>query len=131
MAKKLLDCEWTLLRALWGKKPQSMKQIIASVKQDQPDIKWSYKTYHSYLRTMLEKGLIGCDIISARDKRYFAVMTREMALKTESESLLSRVSIDAMGHLVAMMAKEGQISDDDKQNLANLFEQLNREDEGK
>ena len=131
MAKKLLDCEWTLLRALWGKKPQSMKQIIASVKEDQPDIKWSYKTYHSYLRAMLEKGLIGCDIISARDKRYFAVMTREMALKSESESLLSRISADSMGRLVAMMAKDGQISDDDKQNLAQLFEQLNREDEGK
>ena len=127
MAKKLLDCEWTLLRALWGKKPQSMKQIIASVKKDQPDIKWSYKTYHSYLRAMLGKGLIGCDIISARDKRYFALMTSEQALKTESESLLSRISINSMGRLVAMMAKEGQISDNDKQQLAQLFEQLNRE----
>lgn len=127
MVKKLLDCEWALLRALWGKKPQSMKQIIASVNEDQPDIKWSYKTYHSYLRAMLEKGLIGCDIISARDKRYFAVITSEQALKTESKSLLSRISIDSMGRLVAMMAKEGQISSNDKQQLAQLFEQLNRE----
>ena len=131
MAKKLLDCEWILLRALWGKKPQSMKQIIANVKEDQPEIKWSYKTYHSYLRAMLEKGLIGCDIISARDKRYFAVVTREQALKTESESLLSRISIDSMGCLVAMMAKDGQISDNDKQELALLFEQLNSEGEEK
>ncbi len=127
MTKKLLDCEWTLLRALWGKKPQSMKQIIAGVKKDQPNTKWSYKTYHSYLRAMLEKGLIGCDIISARDKRYFAVITREEALKNESDSLLSRISIDSMGRLVAMMAKQGQISDCDKQELALLFEQLSRE----
>ena len=131
MAKKLLDCEWTLLRVLWGKKPQSMKQIIASVKEDQPKIKWSYKTYHSYLRAMLEKGLIGCDIISARDKRYFAVMTQKQALKTESESLFSRISIDSMGRLVAMMAKDGQISENDKQELAQLFEQLNRDGEEK
>jgi predicted transcriptional regulator len=131
MTKKLLDCEWTLLRALWGKKPQSMKQIIAAVNEDQPDIKWSYKTYHSYLRLMLEKGLIGCEIISARDKRYFAVITREQALKTESESLLSRISIDSMGRLVAMMAKDGQLLDSDKQKLATLFEQLNRDGEEK
>jgi predicted transcriptional regulator len=131
MTKKLLDCEWTLLRALWGKKPQSMKQIIAAVNEDQPDIKWSYKTYHSYLRLMLEKGLIGCEIISARDKRYFAVIKREQALKAESESLLSRISIDSMGRLVAMMAKEGQLLDSDKQKLATLFEQLNRDGEEK
>ena len=129
MTKKLLDCEWTLLRALWGQKPQSMKQIIASVNKDQPTIKWSYKTYHSYLRAMLEKGLIGCDVVSARDKRYFAVITREDALKSESESLLSRISIDSMGRLVAMMAKQGQISDGDKQELALLFEQLNQDGE--
>ena len=129
MTKKLLDCEWILLRTLWGQKPQSMKQIIESVKKDQPHIKWSYKTYHSYLRAMLEKGQIGCDIISARDKRYFAVMTREEALKNESESLLSRISIDSMGRLVAMMAKDGQITDNDKQALAMLFDRLSREGE--
>jgi BlaI family penicillinase repressor len=124
MDKKLLDCEWTILRALWGKKPQGMKDIIASVQKEQPQIKWQYKTYHSYLRTMLEKGLIGCEVLSARDKLYFAAITREQALEYESETLLSRVSRDSMGRLVAMMAEKARISEQDMQELTALFERL-------
>lgn len=128
MERKLLDCDWTILKALWGEKPLAMKDIIASVRERQPEIKWSYKTYHTYLRVMLEKGLIGCEVLSARDKLYFPLITREDALKAESESLLSRVSMDSMGRLVAMMAREGQLSDKDRQELAALFERLNEKD---
>ncbi|MDD5017667.1 MAG: BlaI/MecI/CopY family transcriptional regulator [Eubacteriales bacterium] len=128
MSKKLLDCEWTILRALWGKPPQGLKDIIAGVRQQEPQIKWQYKTYHSYLRVMIGKGLIGCDIVSARDKRYFALITREQALRSESASLLSRVSMDSMGRLVALMAQQGQISDRDRQELSALFDRLSKED---
>lgn len=126
MERKLLDCDWTILKALWGEKPLGMKDIIARVRVQQPEIKWSYKTYHTYLRVMLEKGLIGCEVLSARDKLYFPLITREAALKAESESLFSRISADSMGRLVAMMARDGQISDKDRQELAALFEQLNQ-----
>lgn len=121
--KKLLDCEWVILQALWGKEPQSMKEIIASVQEDRPDITWHYKTYHSYLRVMLEKELIACKVISARDKLYFAAITEQQALETENESLLNRVSRDSIGRLVAMMAKE--ISSEDKEELLQLFKDLN------
>lgn len=126
MERKLLDCDWTILKALWDQPPLGMKDIIVRVREQQPEVKWSYKTYHTYLRVMLEKGLIGCEVLSARDKLYFPLVTREDALKAESESLLSRVSADSMGHLVAMMAKGGQLSDEDRKELAALFEQLNQ-----
>jgi BlaI family transcriptional regulator, penicillinase repressor len=128
MERKLLDCDWTILKTLWGEKPLAMKNIIANVRERQPEIKWSYKTYHTYLRVMLEKGLIGCEILSARDKLYFPLISREDALKAESESLFSRVSMDSMGRLVAMMAREGQLSDKDRQELTALFVKLDKKD---
>jgi BlaI family penicillinase repressor len=127
MDRKLLDCEWVILRALWGRKPQSMGEIVANVKVDQPGIKWQYKTYHTYLRVMLEKGLIGCEQLSIRDKLYFPVVTREEAIESEGRSLVSRLTGDSVGRLVAMMAEKGQISQKDQQELAALFTRLNRE----
>jgi predicted transcriptional regulator len=129
MERKLLDCEWTILKALWDEPPLGMKDIIARVKARQPEVRWGYKTYHTYLRVMLDKGLLGCEVLSARDKLYFPRITREEALKAESESLLSRVSADSMGRLVAMMARDGQLTDNDRRELAALFNRLSRKEE--
>ena len=128
MGGRILDCEWTILRALWGDEKLSMGEIIANVQKTESDIQWNYKTYHSYLRTMLEKGLIGCDVLSAREKLYYPIITREETLKRESDSLFSRVSHDAVGRLVAMMAKQGQISQQDRRELMELFASLDKKD---
>ena len=130
MDRRILDCEWLILRALWNKDAQSMGEIIASVKKEQPDIQWKYKTYHSYLRVMLEKELIGCEILNVKEKRYFPLITEEEALSQESETLLSRISRRSLGRMMAMMAQNAQLSERDKKELAELFSKLNR-DEGK
>lgn len=127
MDKKLLDAEWTILRALWGKQPQTMREIISAVQDEQPDIGWHYKTYHSYLRIMVEKGLIGCEDKNKRDKLYFPLVSRGEALKAEGETLLSRISTGSMGALVAAMADSGQLSDKDRQELLRLAERLEEE----
>lgn len=127
MEKKLLDAEWTILRVLWGNEPQTMRNIIASVQSDQPDIGWQYKTYHSYLRIMLDKGLIGCENKNKRDKLYYPLVSREQALKAEGETLLSRISKGSMGALVAMLADDGQLSKKDQQELKALAQRLEEE----
>lgn len=127
MDKKLLDAEWTILRALWGQKPRTMGEIISAVQDEQPNIGWQYKTYHSYLRIMLGKGLIGCEDKNKRDKLYSPLVSREEALKAEGETLLSRISAGSMGALVAAMADSGQLSDEDRQNLLKLAERLEEE----
>lgn len=130
MDKKLLDAEWTILRALWGKQPQTMGEIIAAVQKQQPDIEWQYKTYHSYLRIMLEKGLICCKEKNQRDKLYYAVISREEALKAESETLLARISASSMGALVAAMVSSAAISEADKQALKEIAERMEHVKEG-
>ncbi len=128
MEKKLLDAEWTILRALWAQSPRSMREIIDAVQAEEPDIGWQYKTYHSYLRIMLEKGLIRCEDKNKRDKLYFPLISREDALRSEGETLLSRISAGSMGALVATMAESGQLSDADREALAALAARLERED---
>lgn len=46
---------------------QTLKSIISNVQENQPEVNWGYKTYHSDLRTMCEKKLVSCEIKNARD----------------------------------------------------------------
>lgn len=128
LKKKLLDCEWTILWTLWGNKPLSMKEIIENVRKRQPEITWSYKTYHTYLCTMLKKGLIGCNVINAREKHYFAILTHEDALKIESESLISRIRTISLKRFVTMIAEGEQMTENNKMELIALYKELNKKE---
>lgn len=130
MNKKLLDAEWIILRAMWGKKPQTMGEIIAAVQKEEPGTNWQYKTYHSYLRIMLEKGLISCREKNLRDKLYYPAITREEALKAESDTLLARISASSMGAMVAAMAQNASISEEDKKALEEIAVKLEHAKEG-
>jgi BlaI family transcriptional regulator, penicillinase repressor len=130
MDKRILDCEWMILRALWGKPPQTMGEIIAGVMREHPENPWKYKTYHSYLRVMLEKSLIGCDVMNAKEKRYFPMLTEEEALGQEGDTLLSRISNRSLSRMMAMMAEKGQLTEKDKRELSELFSRLNLEEGG-
>lgn len=92
MERNLLEAEWTILKALWNRDPQTMHEVIVSVQKAKPDTDWQYKTYHSYLRIMLEKGLIGCEEKTKRIKLYFPLISREEALYEEDEGFLSLIS---------------------------------------
>lgn len=127
MERKLLDCEWMILRALWNKPKLSMGEIIASVQKDNPEIEWKYKTYHSYLRVMVDKGLIGCDVLNAKEKRYFAILTPDEALRLESESVIQRVSRHSLTRMMAMMVENTELTEEDKEQLSELFESLKKD----
>ena len=129
MEKRLADSEWVILKALWGRPPQTMKQIVQSVREQQPDIGWQYKTYHTYLRNMAAKGLITAEERNLKDKLYAAAISREDAMRAESNELLSRRSYyGSVGHLVAMMAESGQLSEKDTEELKALAARLEQED---
>jgi BlaI family penicillinase repressor len=130
MNKRILDCEWIILRAMWGQESQSMGEIIAKVQRAHPEIEWKYKTYHSYLRVMVDKGLIGCDVLNAKEKRYFHLVTREEALEQESETILARISEKSLGRMMAMMVQKASLSESDKKELAELFHTLNQDEGG-
>jgi predicted transcriptional regulator len=128
--KRLADSEWVILKALWDKPAQTMKQIVESVRTEQPDVNWGYKTYHTYLRNMAIKGLITAEDRNLKDKLYAASVSREDALRAEGSELLSRRGYyGSVGRLVAMMAEDGQLSGRDVEELKALAARLEKDGE--
>lgn len=127
MNKRLADSEWIILKALWGKPPQSMKQIVSCIQKEQPDVDWDYKTYHTYLRNMCKKGLLHAEERNLKDKLYSALVSQEDAIRAESESLLLRRGyFGSVGRLVMFMADSGNLTEQDKKELLELAGKLEK-----
>lgn len=129
--KRLADSEWVILKALWGRPPQSMKQIVSSVREEQSGVDWGYKTYHTYLRNMCEKGLIKAEDRNLKDKLYSPLVSEREALQAEGSELLSRRSyFGSVGRLVMTMAESGQLSESEQKELIRLAQKLEQNEEG-
>lgn len=129
MSKRLLDCEWILLKSLWGRTPQTMKQIVQTVRAAWPDIEWNYKTFHSYLRKMEEKGLVSTETRNLKDKLYMPLISEEEAIKAETDSILARSSYyGSVGRLMVAMMDNKQLSRTDREELMSFAQKLEKED---
>lgn len=132
MSKRLADSEWVILKALWGNPPQTMKQIVTCIQNEQPEVDWSYKTFHTYLRNMCKKGLVHADERNLKDKIYSAVLSEDDAIQAESDSLLKRRSyFGSVGRLVLSMAENGKLTEKDKQELMELAQYLEESSKNK
>ena len=128
MAKRLADSEWIILQALWGKPPQTMKQIVSCIQLEQPDVDWDYKTYHTYLRNMCRKGILHAEERNLKDKLYSPLVSRDDAIRAESESLLLRRGyFGSVGRLVMFMAESGDLTEQDKKELMELAAKLEKD----
>lgn len=125
---KLTDTDWILLKALWDKPHQTMGQIVQTVQKTNSDIRWSYKTYHTYLNNLCSKEFAAYDIHNAKsDRLYYALISREEAVTMESEALLTRVSGDHLTMLIATLARNDQLSPDEQKELMALADKLESE----
>lgn len=128
MKKRLADSEWVILKALWGRPPQTMKQIIHTVQEQQSHIEWSYKTYHTYLRNMTKKELLLAEERNLKDKQYSPLISEQDAMSAEGGELTSRRGFfGSVGRLMLTMADNGQLTEQDRRELMALAKRLESE----
>lgn len=128
MDKRLKDSEWIILRALWGREPMDLKELIACVQAQRPEIKWDYKTYHSFLRILIEKGFVSAEK-HGKNNLYRAAITEQQALSYETDSLVSRRSYyGSVSSLMVNMADQGKLTAEEKHELMRLAARLAEEE---
>lgn len=126
MKKETLTApEWTVMSALWGREPQSLSQVIASMGDS---VDWSYTTYATYLTKMIQKGFVGFEA-RGRDKFYFPLREKDECIEAESRSLLNKLNRDGAKKLLICMIREGNLTKEDQTELKDLIENLSRDGE--
>ncbi len=112
--------EWVVMNALWGKEPQVLGEIIESI-GDKAD--WSYTTYASYMKILVDKGYVGFTT-RGRMKFYYPLVEKEACIESEGESLLKKLGGKGTEKLLLSMVKKTGLSPEAQSELRAAIDQL-------
>lgn len=117
--------EWAVMSALWGKEPQPLSEVIASMGDS---VDWSYTTYASYLSKLVKKGFVGFDA-RGRDKFYYPLKEKDECIEAEGRSLMEKLKGESAKKLLVSMIRDGNLTKEDQADLKELINELRREGE--
>ena len=122
MSCNLTDAEWKLMHRLWETAPQTITQLTAALREETG---WEKHTVITMLSRLEGKDAVYYEE-GLRAKQYYPAVTREEAIREESESVLDKVG--SVGLLMSAMVESQRLTESD---LAELSAILERAKEGR
>lgn len=117
---KLSEREWTVLNALWETEGAELGVLVNELYKKTG---WSRTTVLTYLTRMESKGLVRIDK-EINPHIYYATLDRESCQQQERQSFLKRVYSGATGDLIAAFLKEEPISQEEREHLRKLLDDM-------
>lgn len=115
----LTNAEWNVMDCLWEKAPQAGREIVDTLKER---VGWSKSTTLTMLKRMTEKKLISCEN-SEKLRMYSPCISRDDAVKTETENFLNRVYKGSVSLMVSAMTQKQTLSEEEIRELYEILEQ--------
>lgn len=117
---KLSEREWAVLGALWQTGGDELGVLVETLR---PATDWNRNTVLTYLTRMEAKGLVSIDK-EASPHIYRAALDKEACQAQERRSFLQRVYQGSAGDLVAAFLKEETISQEEREKLRHLLDEM-------
>ncbi len=121
MMNALTKAEWAVMSALWKKPNQTISGIIEAM---DAELDWKYNTYATYIKRMVDKGLVHFTQLG-RDKFYYAAVDKSDCILAESRSVMDKIDSRAAKEFVMCMVRDG-FDEKDRADLKALLDELNR-----
>ena len=115
----LTTSEWNVLDCLWEKSPQTVMELVATLREK---VGWAKSTTITTLRRMEEKGLVRQET-AGKGKRYFPAVEQEAAVVSETRSFLDRVYRGSVGLMMNTMAQRQELTQEDLRQLRAILVQ--------
>ena len=122
MKVHLSDGEWKLMNKLWDASPRTITELTAALREETG---WSKNTVITMLSRLDAKKAVYYEE-GLRAKQYYPAVSREEAIREESESVLEKVG--SVGLLMSAMVESRKLTESD---LAELSAILERAKEGR
>lgn len=117
------DSEWLVMRRLWASAPATVRDVLEAL---EPETGWAYSTVKTVLQRLADKGAV--EVEKRGNVSWFTPLVAEQSAQRKAlQSLLDRVFGGSVGGLVQHLADEDELSDADRERLAEL---LRREEDG-
>ncbi|MBE6025015.1 MAG: BlaI/MecI/CopY family transcriptional regulator [Cellulosilyticum sp.] len=123
MKFNITDSEWKVMKVLWEQSPLSLKEIVASLKEE---TSWSNTTVRTLIVRLMEKKYIEADK-STGNFKYAPLIAKEVCQKEEAKDFLDRVFEGSMGMFITAFMKKGKLTKKDEEELKKLIEKIEEE----
>lgn len=108
-----------IMDIIWRDKEVSSKRVLTQVEEI---LGWSRQTVKTYLNRLLDKGMIGVNVISPRVHIYYPIVTKE-DYATEITSTYMKKYFNDLSHMMAGLIKRENVSDEELDNLEQIIKE--------
>ena len=119
----LSDGEWKLMNLLWESAPRTVSQMVKAL---EADTGWSKATIFIMLGRLCEKGAVTVQE-GARSKEYYPAVDKHEAAAEETEHFLHKVYGGSIGMMLASMAGQKALKQEDIDELYAILKQAEQE----
>jgi BlaI family penicillinase repressor len=121
----LSDADSIIMEILWRDGETSSAMILGEI---EGTLGWTRQTVRTYLKRLMDKGLVGTKEIKRRVFCYYPLVSRDDYAADKTGSFLNRYYDSNLAHMVAGIVKNEPISDSELDALETLIKELkNRE----
>ncbi len=120
---KLNDSEWTVMTALWDAAPANARELLTHVHDE---TEWSYSTLKTVLARLVEKGAVR-ESKRGNTSVFEPRVSRETARRAAVRSLLDKAFDGTFGALVQHMVSSEKLNKRERERLARLLSEADRE----
>jgi BlaI family transcriptional regulator, penicillinase repressor len=124
---KLSDAEWTVMQAVWAHSPASGRDVLERV---ETETGWAYTTVKSLLARLVEKGALA-ERKRANTSFYEPRVTRDEARRSALHSLVEKAFDGTFGSLVQHLLVEEKLGRKEREKLARMLADVEREEKRK
>ena len=110
--------EWKLMKQLWARGPATVKELTDALREE---TNWTRNTIITMLTRLEAKGVVGCQL-GGQARRYYPLLERKDAARTETKSFLDRVYGGRVGLMMSAMVESRGLSEDDIAELSAILE---------
>ena len=122
----LTDADSTIMEILWRGREISSSEIVKEV---EGSLMWTRQTVRTYLKRLMDKGLVGAREPKKRFYLYYPLISKEEYLSDRAGSFFNKY-YDSLSHMVAGIVKTEDISDEDLNELETLIKKLRSKGNG-
>ena len=119
ISKRLPDAEFNVMKVIWNLVPPITTNKITNKLADNT---WKPQTLLTVLKRLSEKGFLNI-IKDGKEHQYEVLIKEDEYLEIETGSFLKRYSGNSIGALVKTLYSEGDLTDDDINELRDILEQ--------
>lgn len=121
----LTDADFKIMEILWRDGETSSAAILKEVEQP---LGWTRQTVRTYLKRLMDKGLVGARETKKSVFGYYAAVSREDYAADKAGGLYSQY-YGSLSHMVAGIVKNERISDTELAALEEMVKRLRSKEE--